>query len=61
MAEAAKQREEIQAKILKLNKEREAYLAAERKKQARHEGGHAGSGDLQGDPGPGRPQNFKFE
>ena len=31
--EAAKQREEIQAQILKLNKEREQFLAAERKKQ----------------------------
>ena len=30
---AARQRGEIQAKILKLNKEREQYLAAERKKQ----------------------------
>jgi hypothetical protein len=34
VAEAAKQREEIQAKIGKLNREREAYLAAERKKRA---------------------------
>jgi von Willebrand factor type A domain len=31
--EAARQRGEIQAKILKLNKEREQYLAGERKKQ----------------------------
>jgi hypothetical protein len=33
VAEAAKQREEIQGQILKLNNEREKYLAAERKKQ----------------------------
>ncbi len=32
--EARKQRAEIQAKILKLNEQREAFLAAERKKQA---------------------------
>ena len=31
---AARERGEIQAKILKLNKEREQYLAGERKKQA---------------------------
>jgi hypothetical protein len=34
VAEAAKQREEIQAKIGKLNRERESFLAAERKKRA---------------------------
>jgi hypothetical protein len=34
VAEAAKQREEIQAKIGRLNREREAFLTAERKKQA---------------------------
>ena len=33
MDEAARQRGAIQAQILKLNKEREQYLAAERKKQ----------------------------
>jgi hypothetical protein len=33
VAEAARQRAEIQAKILKLNQEREQYLAVERKKQ----------------------------
>jgi von Willebrand factor type A domain len=36
--EAARQRSEIQAKILQLNKEREQFLAAERKKQV---GAHA--------------------
>jgi hypothetical protein len=34
VAEATKQREEIQAKIGKLNRERESFLAAERKKRA---------------------------
>ena len=44
VAEAAKQREEIQAQIGKLNKEREAYLAAERKKRPA-ERADPGSGD----------------
>ena len=57
--EARKQRAEIQAKILKLNKEREAFLAAERKKQLGRERADAGPSDLQDDPRSGRTQQLQ--
>ena len=54
-----KQRAEIQAKIGKLNKEREAFLAVERKKQRACRGRDLGSGDLQDDPGASGPSEFQ--
>jgi hypothetical protein len=61
VAEAAKQREEIQAKIAKLNRERESFLAAERKKRATQREDTLDQVICKTIRAQAAQQNFKFE
>jgi hypothetical protein len=61
VSEAAKQRADIQGQILRLNKEREVYLAAERKKRQGTKDNTLDQAITKAIRDQAARQNFKFE